>query len=88
MSSGYAPLIFWLLAGYFRAEPFHFKKTGLFRVTASDMKVRELEIQMSQGNFHYLKKTAEPHVVANYWKRLLREMKEPLVPQEQYEAFS
>jgi len=54
-------------------------------VTASDKKVRELEIHLSQGNFHYLNYAAQPRTVACYWKRLLREMKEPLIPQSQYE---
>ena len=72
---------------------------GLFRVTASDFKVRTLEHHMSQANYAYwikedvsaksAKKAVEhpePHVVANYLKRLLRESRFPLLPQQSYEA--
>ena len=47
------------------------KKVGLFRITASDTKVKELELHMSQGNYRYLE-SADVHVVANYLKRVLR----------------
>ena len=33
---GQAPLIFWLLAGYFRVKPERFQTVGLFRVTSTD----------------------------------------------------
>lgn len=75
-----APLIFWMLAGYFRADKRRFEKTGLFRVTSSHKKVRELELHLSQGNFQSLKYLTDPQIVANYWKHLLRELREPLVP--------
>ena len=42
-----APLIFWLMAGYFRDNPENFKTKGIFRVTSSDSEVRELELHMS-----------------------------------------
>ena len=42
-----APLIFWLLAGYFRSNPDNFKTVGLFRVTSSGENVRELETHLS-----------------------------------------
>ena len=42
---------------------------------------------MSQGNFPFLPTVREPHTVTNYWKRLLREMKEPLIPFDFYSAF-
>ena len=82
------PLIFWLLAGYFRNTPAKFNTLGLFRVTSSDERVREVEIHMSQANFPYLTTVKDGNLVANYWKRLLREMKEPLIPFNKYEAFS
>ena len=41
------PLIFWLLAGYFRKNKHYFKTEGLFRVAAPEADVRELEIHMS-----------------------------------------
>lgn len=42
---------------------------------------------MSQGNYSFLK-TVEVHVVANYLKRVLRHMYEPLIPQAQLAQFS
>ena len=48
------PLIFWLLAGYFRKNPRFFETEGLFRVAAPEADVRELEVHMSQENFYYL----------------------------------
>ena len=65
------PLIFYLLTGYFRANKERMQKIGVFRITASDEKVRLLELHMSQGNYSFLK-TAEVHVVANFFKRVLR----------------
>ena len=43
---------------------------------------------MSQGNYSFLRELEnQPHVVTSYWKRLLRDMKEPLIPYEVYEIF-
>lgn len=89
----HAPLIFWLLAGFFRHNARRFFTTGVYRVTSSDTKVRELELHLSQGNFGYLesqeqlpqKNNIDPNVVANYLKRVLRQMKTPLVPQAQFD---
>lgn len=50
------------------------QKEGLFRVAAADADVRELEIHMSQNNFYYLTTVKNPHIVSNYWKRMMREM--------------
>ena len=78
------PLIFWLLAGYFRSKPERFKELGLFRVTSAGPDVRELEVHLSQGNYGFLNKVKSSHIVANYWKRLFREMRNPLIPFEHY----
>ena len=59
---------------------------GIFRITASDSKVRELEVHMSQGNFAFLR-SVPPHVAANYLKRLMREMREPLISQDLNDYF-
>ena len=69
-----APLIFWLIAGYFRAQPERFKTLGLFRVTSSDQKLRILELHLSQGNLEYLREVKDAHLIANHCKRTLREM--------------
>ena len=57
------------------------RTVGIFRVTASDTKVKELELHMSQGNYSFLR-TVSPHVAANYLKRVFREMREPLITEE------
>ena len=81
------PLIFWLLAGYFRKNEEYIKTEGIFNVNGSKPYIRELELHMSQGNFNYLKKVKNVHTVTNYWKQLLREMKQPLIPFQMYEQF-
>ena len=87
MNKSAPPQIFWLLAGYFRSSKINIQTEGIFRVTGSDIKIRELELHMSQGNYSYLAKVREPHTVSNYWKRVLREMKEPLIPFNLYRSF-
>ena len=42
---------------------------------------------MSKGNYNFLTKITNVHTVTNYWKRLLRNMKQPLIPYESYELF-
>ena len=43
-----APLVFWLLVGYFRQnEMEHIKAEGIFRVTGNDAKITELELHIS-----------------------------------------
>ena len=74
------PLIFWILTGYFRSKLSHIQTIGIFRVKGSNSNIRQLEYHMSKGNFSFMTKVEDPHTVTNYWKRLLREMKEPLIP--------
>ena len=82
------PLLFQLLAGYFRSNQSAMRTTGIFRVTGSDKKVRELELHLSRGNYAFLAQVNDPHVVVGYWKRVLRELKQPLVPFEVYNMFA
>ena len=80
-----APLIFYLIAGYFREnEGVNMHQEGLFRLAASTADVYKFEINMAAGNYGHVAEVKNPHVVSNYLKRLLREMKDPLVPFEQY----
>ena len=82
------PKIFYLLTGYFRSNRERFESVGIFRVTSSDLKVRTLETHMALENYAYLETVKSPDVVASYMKRILREMKEPLIPFEFYNEFS
>lgn len=59
----------------------------MFRVAAPEADVRELEIHMSQDNFYYLETVENCHIVSNYWKKMMREMKDPICPYEQYDAY-
>ena len=87
MDKNETPLIFWLLAGYFRTNEEKFVETGLFRVTGADTEIRDLELHMNAENFPYLNKVENPHTVCNFWKRTLRSMKDPLIPFTHYLGF-
>ena len=91
LREGYAnesvPLVFWLLAGFFRKNAHYLETEGLFRVAAPEADVRELEIHMSQDNFYYLETVKNCHIVSNYWKKLMREMSDPICPFDQYDAY-
>ena len=68
------PQVFQSIADYFRANNRDRMRTvGLLRIMPSQSKVRELELYMSQGCYSKLE-AAEPHVVANYLKKVLLEM--------------
>ena len=83
-----APLIFWLLVGYFQKNDKAFMKTeGIFRITSRVLDIRVLNLHLSKGSYATLANESDPHVVTNYWKHLLREMKEPLIPFSQYEKY-
>ena len=60
---------------------------GIFRITSSNTAVRELELHMSQENYPFLKSVKNVHLVSNYWKRIFREMAEPLFPERLYDDF-
>ena len=60
---------------------------GLFRLAASTADVYKFEINMAAGNYSHITEVKNPHVVSNYLKRLLREMKDPLIPFHQYTAY-
>ena len=51
------PLVFWLLAGYFRSNKGHLKVQNIFNTTSKDADVREFELHMSQANYSYLRRT-------------------------------
>ena len=64
------------------------KTEGLFRKAASLDKLDELHIHLTMGNFYYLTQLSEePHVVANYLKKVLKNMGEPLCTYSLYSKF-
>ena len=83
------PEIFVLLVSYFEVQPHLLKTEGLFRVAASVDKIDELQVHMQMGNYYYLQLLKdEPHVVANFLKKVLKYMGEPLCTFDLYERFS
>ena len=56
-------------------------------MTSQNDRLRELEIHLSQANFQFLNTVTDPHIVTNYFKRMLREMKNPLIPFKHYNAY-
>ena len=87
IGSDETPLIFHILAQYFRHDPARFNTEGLFRITNSKEQLIPIELNTAVGNYEVLKHEKNGCIVANYWKRVLTNMREPLVPYEQYEAF-
>ena len=81
------PLIFQLLGGFFLSKKEMIETEGIFRICGSETKIRELELHLSQGNYKFLDQVESAHTVTNYWKRLLRNMKEPLIPFDYYHLF-
>lgn len=82
------PLIFHLCTNYFRQNNSQkMLVEGLFRVGGSPEKLKELELHMSVGNYGYINTVQSPHVVSNYLKRVLFELKDPLIPFRQYDEY-
>ena len=86
-----APLIFWVLIGHFRSNPENLKTEGLFRITSSGSQMRIIEAHIRAGNFAYLKTLGNTdkanHLITNLIKRVLRNMKQPLIPYKYYDLF-
>ena len=78
-----------MLAGSLIGDDDNLQDVGIFRVTGSDPKIRQMEVHLAKGNYAYLATQPKPesHTVTNYWKRLLRAMKEPLIPYDLYDKF-
>ena len=66
------PLVFWLLAYYFKSKPERFHAAGVFRINYSDEHLLDLETYMSHECYSYLEEIESPHIVACYWKKVLR----------------
>ncbi len=87
-SENSVPEIFVLLVSFFEVQPNLLKTEGLFRVAASVDKIDELQVHISMGNFFYLTLLKqEPHVVANFLKKVLKYMGEPLCTFALYNRF-
>ena len=87
IGSDETPLIFYILANYFRHDPTRFNTEGLFRVSNSKDQLIQIELNTAVGNYEVLKQEEDGCIVANYWKRVLINMREPLVPYDFYEPF-
>lgn len=58
-------------------------------MAASVDKIDELQVHIQMGNYYYLQLLKEePHVVANFLKKVLKYMGEPLCTYNLYERFS
>ena len=56
-------------------------------MAAPEAQVRELELHMCQDNYYYLESITNCHIVSNYWKKMMREMQDPICPFDQYDAY-
>ena len=74
------PFIFWLLTGYFRSDYSRLKSVGLFRETVTEYQMHKLLSHINQGNYTFLNKVSNPHIIANYWKKFLQKLEIPLIP--------
>ena len=45
-------------------------------------------MHLSQENFAFLKKVRNPHIVANYFKKILQELDPPLIPYQYYDELA
>ena len=77
-----------LLVSYFGVQPDLMKTEGLFRIAASLDKLDELQVHLTMGNYYYLTQLKDdPHVVANFLKKVLKYMGEPLCTFALYSRF-
>ena len=75
------PDIFILLVAYFEINEDLLKLEGLFRKNGAIDRVEELQMHIAMGNYYFLTQLSkEPHVVANFMKKILNNMAEPLCP--------
>jgi len=83
------PEIFFLIVNFFDQNPSVYSYEGIFHVNCSDERLYELEVHLGMKNYYIMDEMVEtPQVVANYLKRMLQNMKEPLVPFKSYSDFS
>ena len=77
-----------VLVTFFELQPQLLRTEGLFRKAASLDKLDELQVHLSMGNYYYMTQLEEePHTVANYLKRVLKYMGEPLCTFKLYSRF-
>ena len=86
--SGDVPEIFILLVSFFEALPHLFKTEGIFRIACTSDKLDELETHLIMGNYFYLTELEDqPHIVACFLKKVLRNMGEPICTFRLYQRF-
>ncbi|ELR20003.1 RhoGAP domain containing protein [Acanthamoeba castellanii str. Neff] len=56
------------------------KRQGLFRVSATQVSVSEIEAELNAGNYAVALTITEPHLAATLFKQWIRELAEPLIP--------
>jgi hypothetical protein len=60
----------------------------LFRKAGDTVKINELGIHFSKGNYSIIAEYSDnPHEVANFFKQMLRELSEPVCPYSLYTKF-
>lgn len=82
------PEIFILIVSFFEVHHSLLKTEGLFRIAASLDKIDRLQMHLQNGNYYIMTQMVEePHVVANFFKKVLYYMGEPLCTYKLYSRF-
>lgn len=81
------PELFILLFDCFMERPGFLETEGIFRLACDDEEEKKLEQGLMEGRYEVLTSVQDPHIVASFIKRLLREMGEPLCTFELYPMF-
>lgn len=65
----------------------YIKTEGIFRLAGNKETLKELEEHMYKGDYYYLTNIKDPLTVAVFFKKILREMGEPLCTFDSYIKF-
>eukprot|EP01017_Pseudomicrothorax_dubius_P043667 TRINITY_DN7312_c0_g1_i8.p1 TRINITY_DN7312_c0_g1~~TRINITY_DN7312_c0_g1_i8.p1 ORF type:complete len:400 (-),score=74.94 TRINITY_DN7312_c0_g1_i8:61-1260(-) len=80
------PKVLVVLASYFERYPDALKSENIFRIPGSKSEEEEIEDALSRDDFERVFSVKDPNVVAGLFKRVFREMPDPLFPSEHYES--
>ena len=78
------PELFVLVFDCFKEKPGFLQTEGIFRLACDEEEEKKLESAIMEGQYQALADVEDPHVVANFLKRLLRRLGEPLCTFELY----